>query len=309
MEKSELIHKTDIDRNLVQSFVEQNFNNAASNFQFIAGGESSQAFSFEVADESFVFRVSVSDKEVYKKDMYANKYFSLNGIPVPEVLEIGEMGNGYNFAISKKLPGETLNRLPAGEIAAVTPELVGILDSIHATDVSNTKDYGQWDSEGMGKQNSWKETLLEVDQYVQSSSDTPSLFDTSFVEKDVWNKIYKRFTELINYCPENRYLVHADYGGDNILVKDKKITGVLDWGVSMYGDFLYDIAWLDFWSRDAGYIEYYKTTHTTAEMPYFDERILCYQLYIILNSMSFFAYSNQQKKYDDLKDRADSLIK
>ena len=44
------------------------------------------------------------------------------------------------------------------------------------------------------------------------------------------------------------YLLHGDYGFDNVLVDQGKISGVLDWANAKYGDFLYDVAWLDFWS-------------------------------------------------------------
>jgi aminoglycoside phosphotransferase (APT) family kinase protein len=37
----------------------------------------------------------------------------------------------------------------------------------------------------------------------------------------------------------------------NVLVADGMLTAVLDWSCSAYGDFLYDVAWLGFWSPEA----------------------------------------------------------
>jgi hygromycin-B 4-O-kinase len=309
MERTESTHKTNIDQSIIQSFVEQSLSSAAHDFEFIAGGESSQAFAFKVGEESFVFRANNSDNESYKKDLYAHEHFGLNGIPIPEVIQTGVMNNGYSFAISKKIPGKTINHLSDNEKVSLGPELLSTLDSIHDVDISNTKGYGKWDSEGTGQQESWKQTLLAVDQYVHSDSDGPSLFETTFLEKNVWDQAHEKFKELLIFCPEDRYLVHADYGGDNVLSNEGKITGVLDWGTSMYGDFLYDIAWLDLWSKDGNYAESYKDSHAAVAIPNFNERVLCYKLYIILNSMSFFAYSNQQGKYDDIKTKLDALIK
>jgi hygromycin-B 4-O-kinase len=44
-----------------------------------------------------------------------------------------------------------------------------------------------------------------------------------------------------------RSLVHCDLLNRNVLVRDGEVTGLLDWGCSLYGDFLYDIAQVEFW--------------------------------------------------------------
>ena len=45
-----------------------------------------------------------------------------------------------------------------------------------------------------------------------------------------------------------RSLIHADLINRNVLVDSGAITGVFDWGCSVYGDHLYDLAWFEFWS-------------------------------------------------------------
>jgi hygromycin-B 4-O-kinase len=45
-----------------------------------------------------------------------------------------------------------------------------------------------------------------------------------------------------------RSLLHCDLINRNVLVDGDRITGVVDWGCSLYGDHLYDLAWFDFWS-------------------------------------------------------------
>jgi hygromycin-B 4-O-kinase len=41
--------------------------------------------------------------------------------------------------------------------------------------------------------------------------------------------------------------VHGDMVNHNVLVQDPRITAVIDWGNALYGDWLYDAAWLIFW--------------------------------------------------------------
>jgi hygromycin-B 4-O-kinase len=45
-----------------------------------------------------------------------------------------------------------------------------------------------------------------------------------------------------------RSLLHCDLTNRNVLVNGNQITGVLDWGCSIYGDHLYDLARFDFWA-------------------------------------------------------------
>src|SRR5207247_2258152 len=52
---------------------------------------------------------------------------------------------------------------------------------------------------------------------------------------------------LVERCPELRHLIHADLLNFNVLVEDDRIGALLDWGSAMFGDFLYDLAWLSFW--------------------------------------------------------------
>ena len=45
-----------------------------------------------------------------------------------------------------------------------------------------------------------------------------------------------------------RCLVHCDLINRNVLVSKDRISGVFDWGCSIYGDHLYDLAWFEFWA-------------------------------------------------------------
>ena len=45
-----------------------------------------------------------------------------------------------------------------------------------------------------------------------------------------------------------RSLLHCDLVNRNVLVDKERISGIFDWGCSLYGDHLYELAWFDFWS-------------------------------------------------------------
>ena len=45
-------------------------------------------------------------------------------------------------------------------------------------------------------------------------------------------------------CRTTRHVIHGDLLNRNILVDGERINAVLDWGNALYGDHLYDAAWL-----------------------------------------------------------------
>lgn len=293
--------KTKINQEEVITFLKSNFNKEITMFTSIKGGESSQAFSFDVDDESFVIRVN-RDLSAFEKDKYSFVNFHSKFIPIPEVIKIGTFNEKYHYAISRKVEGRTLDMLSDVEYGEIFPELISILDIVHSIDISKTYGFGKWEADGSVEAQTWKEYVLNVKNYVLATESKPSLFETSFLEKDLWEEVYERIKELLIYCPEERYLVHGDYGSDNVISDNGKITGVIDWAGAKYGDFLYDVAWLNFWNPQKNPINFFKNYYESKKLSKnFSERVMCYQLRIGLSSLSFFAYSDQEEKYHKAK--------
>lgn len=301
--------KTTIEEEKVIAFLRHHFNNEISKFTFIKGGESSQAFSFDAAEESFVIRVN-SEIWAFEKDRYSFIHFNSPNIPIPEVLQIGSFDDKYSYAISRQAKGKMLIDLSDMEYKEIFLKVVASLDAIHGIDISKTSGFGKWETDGSTETKTWKEYVLAVNKYVYSKNNEPSLFDTSFLEKDIWEKTYEKMSSLLQYCPEKRYLVHGDYGSDNVIADHGQITGILDWAGAKYGDFLYDVAWLNFWDPARNPLEFFKTYyHAKGDVEHFSERVLCYQLRIALSSLSFYAFSDQKEKYEIAKIKLLAIIK
>ncbi len=292
-------HKTKIEQATIEAFLQSHYKSPVTDIVAISGGEGSQAFSFNVNNEAFILRVNKHLNTGFKKDEYAFRHFNSQEIPIPEVTEIGTVNSGEYFAISKKVDGTLFKHLSDREFDEALPNLFITLDSIHAIDVSDKEGYGKWDEDGKSDKESWKSFLLNVDEYAVH------MFGNSMLEKEVWDKAYVQFVELLPFCPEEKYLIHGDYNFDNILSKDGKISGVIDWEGSMYGDFLYDVARLQFFAKDFDYEKAYFDFHKDKEknLKNLNERLLCYKLYIGLGALSFYAYSKQKDKYDLTKEK------
>jgi hygromycin-B 4-O-kinase len=75
---------------------------------------------------------------------------------------------------------------------------------------------------------------------------------------------------------------------------------VLDWSNAKYGDFLYDVAYLDWQSPDRGYRERYRALYAGRgqRVPRFDARVSCYQAWIGLDALRFCARLGRRDWYD-----------
>ncbi|MEO5646681.1 MAG: phosphotransferase [Candidatus Paceibacterota bacterium] len=303
-EKPASTHKTKMEQESAVSFLEMFYNEPVFNVETIAGGEGSQAFGYESNGEPLILRVNRHSDEGFKKDEYAFKNFESAEILIPEIREVGHTEDGQYFAISEKAEGIMFKNVTDEEFDVALPSLFETLNAIHAINISDKEGYGKWNSEGVADKESWKEVMLSVDMYAIY------MFESTFLEKDLWDKVYGRLTELLSYCPDEKHLVHGDYTFDNLITKNGKITGVLDWADSMYGDPLYDIACISFWAKDFDYEKaYLKFSESMGKkIENFDERILCYKLYIGLSTLSFYAYSNQKDKYEHSKNKLLNLI-
>ncbi len=297
-------HKTNVEQPIVQSFLDNYYKESVSNLTPLAGGEGSQAFGYNVNGQDLVIRVNKHFDQGFKKDRYAYENFNSLEIPIPKIIDIGQMEDGQYFVISERVDGELFKNLDDEEFDKNLPSLFSTLKFIHSIDVSDKIGYGKFNAEGVGETKTWKEYLLKVDEYAVH------MFDNSMLEKDVWDKIYKRFVELLHFCPEEKYFVHGDYNFGNLFSKNEKIVGVIDWEGSMYGDFLYDIARLQFFAKDFDYEKAYLDlcNKTGKKIENFKERMLCYKLRMGLSSLSFYAYSNQKEKYENSKNKLLNLI-
>ena len=127
------------------------------------------------------------------------------------------------------------------------------LDAMRAFDLSATKGYGPTTPDGNGEHTSWREYLLDVghdplDSETNRVTGWRSRLATMPEVERGFDEACAALMSLVTACPEIRHLVHSDLLYGNVFVSGDRVTGVFDWGCTLYGDFLYDVAWLTFWS-------------------------------------------------------------
>lgn len=116
-----------------------------------------------------------------------------------------------------------------------------------------------------------------------------------------FDRAFTRLGELAAIVPEPRSLVHADLLNGNVLVSGSTMSAVLDWGNALFGDFLYDVAWLHFWSpwypQWAGIdfvaeAERHFATHGV-DVPRFETRLTACLIHIGLDGQAYSAFKER----------------
>jgi hygromycin-B 4-O-kinase len=119
-----------------------------------------------------------------------------------------------------------------------------MLDACSNVDLSASTGFSVWRGDGIAPHPTWRDALLSVERDVPANLTCgwSTRLRQSEVGQRAFDAGYQRLETLIDACPNERYLVHSDLLYFNVLVRDDHVSAVLDWGSSMYGDFLWDLA-------------------------------------------------------------------
>ena len=269
--------------------------------QELAAGAWSRAYALTVDDREVVLRVGHHGDD-YLKDAAAATRFEPSRVPVPQVLTYGEAG-GLFYVVSERMHGTALDDLGAEEVTRTLPSFFGVLDEIWSADLSGTTGFGFWRPDGTAPYPTWAQALLEVGE---DNPRLPGWRDTlaaSPIGMGPFEQGLQRLHELAPHLPDVRELIHGDLFSRNILVSGNAIAGVLDWANSMYGDSLYDAAWLIFcWPLypqwESVDIRAHIRDHLCADgrpPANYDERIHTYEIHIALGAIAHGAF---RKRWD-----------
>jgi hygromycin-B 4-O-kinase len=280
-----------------QNFLVARFGSEVEGVARVGQGEWSIAYAFRRGGDDYVVRFG-AHREDFAKDRLAGRY-SAPDLPIPPVTEIGEAFGGF-YAVAERAFGGYLDDLDGPKVRELLPALFAASDAARRVNLSATAGYGIWDAEGTAPHPSWRAALLDVasDRAGERTHGWRDHLAASPVGTRPFDEAFEYLDSLVDYCPEDRHLVHSDLLNYNVLVADGRISAVIDWGSAMYGDFLYDLAWFAYWTpwypawfgvdfrNEAA--KHYESIGL--QIPYFGERFRCYQIHIGLSGIAYRAF-------------------
>jgi hygromycin-B 4-O-kinase len=264
-------------------------------------GEWSVAYFYRMSGEDLVVRFG-NHPEDFQKDRAAAGFAS-ERLPIPAIREIGEVGD-FHFAVSERAFGRLLDTLNGREMGRVVPSLLAALDGMREASLAGTEGFGMWAAGNRAAPYaSWRDFLLSV------GTDDPGgrihgwreALAGSPVGDAPFDEAFAALGRLsLGLVPE-RSLIHSDLLYHNVLVQGRRISAVIDWGKSLYGDFLYDLACLSFWKPwypAMGAIDWEAEARAHysrigLEVPDMERRLLCCKLYTGLQGQAYHAFSGR----------------
>lgn len=269
----------------------------------VEGGQVARTFSFCAADQEYIIRFNLDRMLAsnFPKEAYLLRKLAGTRLPLAPMVHVGRLGE-LHFAISRKVPGKMLQVHSPQEVQELLPQILDLLEIVHRVDISETHGYGVFDDHGRGSDRSWHASLLKVadEEYERDYfGKWHRLFDETFLERDLFERLYQRMRELLIYCSEERTLLLGAFTTNNLLAQHGKITAVLDLLDASYGDAIYDLVPLDFWwprlgIRDA-FLAYQR--QRGRDLPFYTERLLCYECHYALVALRFYAKSGNEEGY------------
>ncbi len=207
----------------------------------IGVGAWSTAYRFRSNDEDLVVRVGkhVADFRI-DEEIAAHVSPSL---PIPKVLEVAQLDAPHEdlfICVSTYAPGQPLETVSSHEWSTLVPVLVDMfvaMRSIRPVPGHSTRTWATTlldRDDGDGRLGSWRRKL-------ESQAAHCRAFDQSIDR-------LQELCALPSVASAPLTLLHCDLINRNVHVAGGAITGVFDWGCRRWGDYLYELAWFEFWA-------------------------------------------------------------
>jgi hygromycin-B 4-O-kinase len=270
--------KPSVSSQTIQGMLQERWGPIAD-FTHLTEGLGSQAFCFRHSQADYVVRINRSI-DGFAKDRFVYERFSSKDLPVPQVLEVGRLDDTHAFCISRRMPGVRFQDMDDAHLAHLVRPSLQLLERIAAANIGRTRGFGCFDASGVGPHAHWHDFLTSITDRRRYDWDQ---FDPTI--GPTVRTMCRLVTQLALRCPEERRLVHGDFGSCNVLTDGHRITAVIDWDRALFGDPLYDIANLLFWREKPlkPLVERIKQQQSTAA--HWNDRVFCYQLRIGLQEI------------------------
>jgi aminoglycoside phosphotransferase (APT) family kinase protein len=307
------VAEIDITEDSVKALLDDRYGEGVGNVELLGAGDWSRAFAFDQDGRALVARFGKYPED-FEMDRLAMA-FERPGLPVPRVLDIGPAFGGA-FAVSERHAGRFLESIGVDESDRLALGVLRLLDALREVPVDQNSS-ARWP--GDDPHLSWSEwlaTSAEDDGNERVGGWREKLATAPEMEA-LYTRSVREMLALVADVPATLHVVHRDLLNRNVLVDDQcEVTAVYDWGCSVFGDYLYDVAWFTFWAPwmtgvsklDMG--ERVRSHHREigADVTNFDERLRCYELHIGVEHLAYQTVMNDPAERTKVAARLHDLL-
>lgn len=288
------------------------FKEPVSNVAAIEMGELSRVFSFSHLQKEYVIHFK-NDRESFDKAKDIYEKYSSPSLPIPKVVKIGSLPDMY-YAISEKAAGKPISDWDEeNKVEAILNQLAIHFTYMSQIPIDPAVGFGIITANQETGQRNWQETLVHFFDPAQEGfhHNWTRLYTDSFLEETLFTEGFDKMMALADYSPSEPHLVHGDFHLGNMLSDGQRVTGIVDWEMAMYGDFMFDLAGLHFWAPQLEFPQRVRKSWIEGgkDIPYFEERLHCYLLFKGIDGLRFYAKKNDKDAYNYMRGRVIDLLK
>ena len=211
---------------MVKKVMKHHFGILPKNIQFKPAGLTNFVFEAQHRQEKFIVRIANAPEKLssFIKEQWAVEQAREKGVPVAEILEVGNEIIGVPYMLQQKLDGEEAMNHP--ERLKILFDLGNYAKIIHGIKTNNYGQVFDWSKNRLSKNSKWKNYLHEewnVPHRIKLLQNSGLLKNEKLAKlKSAINKI-----EKWNFEPA---LNHGDLRLKNVIVNEKgKILAIIDW--------------------------------------------------------------------------------
>lgn len=239
--------------NVIKKIAKESTGKELVSKQRIIAGEANEVYDLTLDnDKHVILRISTSGHPNFLQEKWALEKVKKLGVPVPEILLIKFLtieGKEKSLCLMEKVEGEPLERgnidfdkLDVNLRKNLINQAGEILTKIHSI---KTEGFGWIIGKGKAEFRTSDEL---IDNLVNKQDEVEKMANEEGIDQahiESAYKIIKSFRDV--YSKVSPRLNHGDYSHKHFMVKDNKITCILDWGGVRSDTPIYDFANWDYW--------------------------------------------------------------
>lgn len=213
-------------RETARAVVKHHFGSSPSRIEYKASGLTNFVFSVKNKEGSFIVRLSPDAEKInhFFKEQWAQTAAKKAGVPVAEILEVGNWENGEPFMIVSEIKGVEATSHPERlKIINEMGRIAALINSISTSGFGSTFD---WSSNQLSR----KETFAEyLENDLQTEEKLQTLEKHRMISAEQTKRLKKIFADAAKTKRKPK-LTHGDLRLKNIIVDESgAVKAVLDW--------------------------------------------------------------------------------
>ena len=289
------VRKVVLEAEVVGPFLRDRFADVGD-VALITGGAWSAAYQFTGDGQHLVVKFG-QYVEDYLRDAHAGSW-NLPHAPAPTVFELGVAFDGC-FSIAEFVDGDAFDELTPDRFATAQASLLRAYEGIASVEAPGSG-FGIWTGPtGAAPHPTWSAFLTSVpERDDERLSGWRERLAHQYESQVVFDAAQHVIERLAPSCPNERSFNHCDPLWGNILINTEgQIAALLDWGTSVIGDSLYDLAMLMFcepWCAGINVETLHREADRRAGKSSVHERLHASLLHIGMEAMQYQAFANLQ---------------